>query len=213
MDQFNSAIFPYHADPLPHTYSIDYSGSVDRWAWDYITPQTKARTIPGSPYRGIFPANNRWLRRLNRVQHPLTELITSVHDARSPLKVEMHIPDSDSSSNSEDLPAPPKHHHSPLEANAARFFRAKACVNLGKNKGGGNGEVKGRSKANVSQRIHPDTCCFQFWRGEFRFRFCWNWWVFWNDEKQDKGSQRFQTENRETAAERERRTLLWMQDK
>ena len=52
-------------------------------------------------------------------------------------KVEIYTPGSDSSSNSEDIPPPPKQHHSPLEANAERFFRAKACVNLGKNKGGG----------------------------------------------------------------------------
>jgi len=66
--------------------------------------------------------------------------------------VEIYTPGSDSSSNSEDIPPPPKQHHSPLEANAERFFRAKACVNLGKNKGGG-----------VEQgHTSIDTPCFQF---------------------------------------------------
>ena len=38
------------------TTSMDYSnGSGDRWAWDYITPQTKARTIPG--IQAVYTAN------------------------------------------------------------------------------------------------------------------------------------------------------------
>ena len=44
---YRVSYIPGGAGFQPSTVSMDFSGSGNRWAWDYITPQTEARTISG----------------------------------------------------------------------------------------------------------------------------------------------------------------------